>query len=803
MANAKLNSLTLKEKASLVVGYRNMSTLPIPEKEIEPVVLSDGPNGLRVEDLDGNSLSNISHTKPATCFPAGVTLASSWNLDLLKQMGQAMGEESIHYGINVILGPAVNIQRNPLCGRNFEYLSEDPFLSGKVGIELVKGIQSKGVGACIKHFACNNNEKYRFVGDSIVDSKALHEIYLKPYEMIVKEADPRAIMTAYNQVNGVFCSENEYLIEETLRKSWGFDGVVMTDWGGIVHRDIALNHGCDLEMPGMNDHNIKLVYDAVKNGTVSQETLDKSVHRLLELKERTRGIEHIQCDFNAHYQLALQLALEGAVLLKNNNNVLPLFKDKKYLVIGGLFDSMRYQGSGSSLLNPMMIVDHKKAFSDYGVQYEFVLGYQENKTEPDQKLEKVAIEKAKEYDTIVFFGGLNDYVESEGYDRENLSIPNNQLSLLKELTKLGKKVVVVLFGGGPTELPFINDVDSVLNMMLPGEACGEATVKLLFGEETPSGKLSQTWPLAYRDIPFGNEFTSNPYELYKESIFVGYRYYSSVKKEVLFPFGYGLSYTSFEYSNLSLKQEKNGVFARFLVKNTGKVKGKEVALLYVSKLDSSVVRPALELKGFTKVELNPGEEKEVELFVSFDSLKVFVDDQFKLESGQYIIHVGASCQALPLSASIDIKGEQLSSSPYDDIYREFLNSSQMDKETFSKIIGRDIPEYRFGVRPYTSETPIGEFKGFFGSIFKRIAINIGVKQFKKAKRIKDPLIREREMKAGLFIIKLIPNNSLRSMSFSSGGILSYSQVQAILQLVNNHPLRAIKELKKKYKIEEN
>ena len=618
--------------------------------------------------------------------------------------------------------------------------------------------------------------------------------------MIVRQSNPRAIMTAYNQVNGTFCSEHEWLIEEMLRKTWGFDGVVMTDWGGIVHRDIALNHGCDLEMPGMNDYGIKLVYDCVKNNAVSLETLDKSVQRLIDLKQRTYIKEQVPADFNAHYQLALQIALEGAVLLKNNNNVLPLSKDNKYLVVGGLFESMRYQGSGSSLLNPMIIVDHKKAFNDFGVQYDFVLGYEENKTEPNEKLENIAVEKAKEHDTIIFFGGLNDYVESEGFDRDDLTIPNNQLSLLNKLTKLGKKIVVVLFNGGPVELPFINDVDSILDMMLPGEAGGEATVKLLFGEECPSGKLSQSWPVSYGDIPFGEEFTSNPYELYKESIFVGYRYYSTVNKEVLFPFGYGLSYTSFEYRDLTLKQEKNGVFAVFFVKNAGKSKGKETVQLYISKPESNVVRPSIELKGFSKVELNPGEEKQVEIFVPFESLNVFINDAFRLEDGEYIFRLGSSSNDLKLEAPINIKGEKLTSSEYDTIYREFLKTSQMDKATFSQVIQREIPEYHFGVKPYTAETPIGEFKTFFGGIFKNAAIGVGRKQCKKAKKIKDPLLREREMKAGVFITKLLPNNSLRSMSFSSGGMLTYSQVQAILQLVNGHPIRAIKESKKKYEI---
>ena len=801
MSKSKIESLTLKEKASILVGYKTMATFPVPEKGVESVIMSDGPNGLRIEEINGDSLTNITKAQKASCFPAGVTLTSSWNLDLANKMGSAIGSEAIHYGINVVLGPAVNIQRNPLCGRNFEYLSEDPLLSGKIGAELTKGIQSQGVGACIKHYACNNNEKYRYIGDSVVDMRALHEIYLKPFEIIVREADPRSIMTAYNQTNGAFCSENKYLIEDVLRNSWGFDGVVMTDWGGIVHRDVALKNGCDLEMPGMNDFNIKVIYDAVKNGSLDESLLDKSVQRIIDLKDRTRIKEQKQADFDAHYKLALDIALEGAVLLKNNG-ALPLSKDKKYLVIGGLFDTMRYQGSGSSLLNPIKIKDHRTAFNEAGIDYDFIMGYKESETEPDVKLETEALEKAKEYDTVIFFGGLNDYVESEGYDREDLRIPNNQLSLIYRLEHQGNKVVVVLCGGSPMELPFIDKVEAILDMMLPGEAGGEATCKLLFGEANPSGKLSQSWPLRYSDIPFGDEFVKQPYELYKESIFVGYRYYSTLNKEVLFPFGYGLSYSNFEYSNFSLKVEKDAVFARISVKNTGKVTGKETVQLYVSKENSNIVRPALELKGFGKVELKPGEEKTFDIKVPFETLKVFIDNEFKLEDGVYTFSVASNSNDIKFKSSVSIKGEKLNSSLYDEIYRNYLNNPTMDKETFEKVVDRKIPEYVFGKKPYTLETPIGELKGLFGSIFRNYVTGLGKKKYKKALKIEDPLTREREKKAGIFMVKLMLNNSLRSLSFSSSGLFDYPLALGIMHLSNNHIIKGIKAIKTKYEIKE-
>ena len=557
---------------------------------------------------------------------------------------------------------------------------------------------------------------------------------------------------------------------------------------------------CDLEMPGVCDYNVKLIYDGVKNGTIPEEVVDQSVQRLIDCKERTTT-KRVPADLKAHYQLALQIALEGAVLLKNDNT-LPLSKNNKYLVIGGLFDLIRYQGGGSSMINPAMVKDHKQAFNDYGVNYEFIQGYIQSESEVNDKLEKDALEKAKDYDTILFYGGLNDYVESEGYDGEDLTIPYNQISLLEKITQLGKKVVVVLFGGSPMELPFFDKVNAILDMQLPGEAGGEATTKLLFGDSNPCGKLSQTWPYQYSDIPFGNEFTSSLYELYKESIFVGYRYYSTVKKEVRFPFGYGLSYTSFEYSKLSVKQEKDGVFASFLVKNTGKVKGKEIAQLYFGKADSKIVRPAIELKGFSKVELNPGEEKEVSIFVKKDLLGVWINDGFVIEDGEYQIFVGDSSSDLPLQSSVVVKGEQLQSSFYDEVYQQFLKSHELNKQDFEKIIDRVIPEYIFSKKPYTFETPIGELKGFFGGIIRHSICGVGKKYYRRSLRIKDPIERERQKKGAIFAMKLIPNNSLRSLTFSSSGMFNYSLAQGVLELCNGHLIRGIKVMRKKYKIEE-
>jgi len=797
-----INKLTLKEKIEMLQGHDNMKTYKNIDKGIEEIIFSDGPSGIRKELDNGDSLSNISNALPTTCFPTGVTIASTWNIDLVKEMGEVLGDEAKYFGINLLLGPAINIHRNPLCGRNFEYYSEDPFLSGKIASSFVKGIESRNVGACIKHFACNNNEKYRYIGDSIVDKRALHEIYLKPFEMVINEANPYAIMTSYNRINGEFASENKYLLNDYLRSKLKYDGVIMTDWGGLKDRDKALKNGLDLEMPGSIPYNSKLLYDNIKNNNLDQELLDKSILRLIDLKNKTNNKKIDNFDFNKGYDIAYKLAIEGAILLKNDNDILPINKNEKLLIIGDLFKNVRYQGSGSSMLNPIKLKNHIDVFNENNINYEFKLGYLQNENEPNLKLEEDAINKCNDYDKIIVYAGLNDYVESEGYDRDNLSLPKNQLSLINKLIKLNKKIIIVLFGGAPVELPFINNIDAILYMGLSGEAIGDATYYLLFGIENPSGKLTDTWPLKYDDVPFSSEFTKSPYELYKESIFIGYRYFNTVNKNVLFPFGYGLSYSKFKYSNLKIRKIENDINITFNIKNIGNKKGKEVSEIYIGKNDSKIIRPKLELKGFNKIELDINEEKEISINININDLMVFIDDEYKLENGIYQIYVGNNSSSILLEGEIELEGAILNKSYYDEIYNKFILNNELSNLDFSKIIEREIPNYEYGKRPYTIETPIGEFNTFYGRIFKKIFLNVGLKQIKKASKMKDGLEKERMKKAGIFMYRLMPYNSLRSLSFSSSGKLQYNVAEGILEFANGHPLKGIRKMLKKYKIKE-
>ena len=480
-----LAELTLEEKAALVAGTDFMYTNPVPRLGIKSVRMSDGPHGLRVQKSGGDN--GVTGSEPATSFPTAATTASGWNPDNTYKMGKAIAKECLHYGVDVLLGSGVCIKRNPLCGRNFEYFSEDPFLAGKMGSAEVKGVQSEGVGVSVKHFALNNSENYRFMGDSVCDMRAVREIYLKAFEMIVKESKPHSVMCAYNKINGEYCCENKWLLSDVLRGEWGFDGAVMSDWGATHDRVKGIAAGLDIEMPGDTEICRKWIIDAVKEGKLESKALDEAVKNVLKLVERyENNPKGINVDWEAHDTLAGEIAEDCAVLLKNDG-VLPLKKEEKLFVSGELFDKMRYQGAGSSMINPTFLTTAKTAFEKHNINYKFCRGYAENSVIPDERLISEATNTAKDYDKVIVFAGLTDYVESEGCDRENMRLPENQLALIDALIKEGKKVVVVIFGGSPVELPFADDAAAILNMYLPGQNGGTAVYDLLFGIKSPSG----------------------------------------------------------------------------------------------------------------------------------------------------------------------------------------------------------------------------------------------------------------------------------------------------------------------------
>ncbi len=582
-----LHELTTEEKAALVSGTNFMYTNPIPRLGIPSLCMSDGPHGLRKQIGEGDN--GISQSEPATAFPTAAATASSWNPENTRKMGQVIAEECRYYGVHTLLGPGVNIKRNPLCGRNFEYFSEDPYLAGVMGAAEVEGVQSKGVGVSLKHFALNNAENFRFMGNSVASEKTMRELYLKSFEYIVKHAHPATVMCAYNQINGVFCSENRWLLTDILRDEWGFDGVVMTDWGAMHDRVASLKAGLDLEMPGDTAICRRWILDGIADGSLPMEDLDKACRNILKwIDAYVKPADPTEPDWQAHHALAAEIAADSAVLMKNDG-VLPFSGAEKLHVEGELFEKMRYQGAGSSMINPTMVTTPKDAFERRGVK--------------DHSIGAC--------DTILVFAGLTDLYESEGGDRENMRLPADQLGLIDRMCDTGKKVVVVLFGGSVVELPFADRVSAILNMFLPGQNGGTAAAELLFGDKNPSGKLAETWPLRYEDVPGAASFGKTPLEVYAEGTEVGYRYYNKHGIAVRYPFGYGLSYTSFSHSDW--KQDGNTYTQT--VTNTGSRFGAEVAQLYLGG----------ELRGFRKVYLQPGESAEVAITVEKEPERDYSD----------------------------------------------------------------------------------------------------------------------------------------------------------------------------------
>ena len=792
-----LKELTLEEKVALVSGHNFMFTNPVSRLNIPSIRMSDGPHGLRIQGND--EIGGAVGTEPATAFPAACTSSATWNPLLVEKMGNAMADEAKFYGVNIILGPGVNIKRNPLCGRNFEYFSEDPFLAGRFGAAEVKGIQEKGVGVSVKHYAANNLENYRLMGDSIIDERALREIYLKQFEYIVKAAKPETLMCSYNKINGVYSSENEWLLTKVLRNDWGFNGLVMSDWGTTHDRILGVKSGLDLEMPGDTDVCRKMLFDAVNDGYFPIEYLDKSVKNVLTLVKKHEDDKVLEkIDWDDHHELAKEIALEGAVLSKNDG-ILPLKQEENYLVIGELFDKTRYQGAGSSLIEPSELVSPKDAFDKAGVIYKYIKGYKVNEFIPNEELINEAVNASKDYEKVVLFLGLTDYIETEGGDRENMSLPENQLALMDALLQENKKIVVVLNGGSPVELPFFDDISALLNMYLPGQNGGEATYELLFGLANPSGRYAETWPLKYTDVPFNEDYSKTKQEVYKESIYVGYRYYISKGKVVRFPFGYGLSYTTFEYKNFKVTEKGDELLVKVDVTNTGKLAGNEVVQIYVSSPRNNTHKPLRELKGFTKVNLKPNETKTIEVSVSKDDLKYYSVSKhtFVLEDGEYSIEVGKNSRDIILTQNLVLKGERVDEKEQ-DVYQD-LAFEDLSNECYEDAWDVKIPELE-PTRPFTMETRFIDLKqSFFGKLVYNLLIKVGTKELKKAKKLKEGPERDNKIKGAMSVIKMMEASSFVTLSMTSGGRLQYNVAFGLKEISNGHLFRGLKHICTKIK----
>ena len=664
-----ISKMTLEDKIKLCSGRSFWETKAMEEYGIPSFFMSDGPHGLRTQTGAEDHLG-INESERATCFPTACASASSWNPELLKQMGEAIGEEALNYGVDVVLGPGVNIKRNPLCGRNFEYFSEDPYLSGVLGASWIKGVQSKGVGTSLKHFAANNQEQDRMNGDSIVDERALREIYLSAFEMAVKEAKPDTIMCSYNKINGKFSSDNKMLLTDILRKEWGFEGLVVTDWGAMNDRIEAFKAGCDLEMPtscGFFDEEVKR---AVEEGKLKEEDIDACVKRILTLTfkaESTRAVkaEIASAYIEEHHALARKIAEESAVLLKNEEAILPISNKKKVVLCGAMAENVRYQGAGSSHINPFKLSNILEYMQMQDNTVAYYPAYELDGERNEEKL-KQAIDGSKDAEVVVVAIGLPDSYESEGYDREHMKLPESHNELIHELVKIKKDIVVVLMGGSPVEMPWAKDVNAILNLYLSGQAAGEAAVNLLYGKANPSGKLAETYPISYQDCSSSETFGVNTRQVeYAESIYVGYRYYDKAGIPVQFPFGYGLSYTTFDVSNLRVSKDNINfatanptVTVQCKVKNTGNVAGAQVIQVYLSDKTQDIFKANKELKGFCKVFLEPEEEKEVTIQLNKRAFSHYDvrSKAWEVLSGTYEIYVGTSLVDTPLSRELHVQG---------------------------------------------------------------------------------------------------------------------------------------------------
>lgn len=647
-----ITKMTLEEKIALCIGADFWCTKAYEQYGVPAIMVSDGPHGLRKQGENGDMLG-VNESIPATSFPTSAATAQSWDTELAAEIGRAISREAAAGKVAVVLGPGANLKRNPLCGRNFEYYSEDPYLSGKLAASFIKAAQENGIGTSLKHFACNSQEYKRFSSDSILDERTLREMYLTAFEIAVKEGKPKTVMSSYNKINGIHSSENKMLLSDILRGEWGFDGLVMTDWGGMNNRIAGFAAGCDLVMPGGSEYMEKECAQAVQDGTLSEDDINACAWRVLSLVFEAQKVlkKDSTCDKEAHHILARRAAEESAVLLKNEDAILPLAEETKVCYIGHMAENMRYQGAGSSHINPTRLVSPCAARPDIP----YVAGVLEDGATNDALLDEAA-KLAALCDVPVVFAGLPPQYESEGFDRQDMQMPQGHIRLIEKVVDANPNTVVVLLCGCPVEMPWADKVKAVLYMALPGQAGGEAVANLLWGKNNPSGKLAESWIYKYEDCPSAGFYSGGQKDgQYREGIYVGYRYYQKAKKAVRYPFGFGLSYTSFAYSKL----EVNGNEITVAITNTGTLAGAEVAQLYIAAPQNGIHRPLRELKGFAKVFLKPGESKTVTFMLNDRSFAIWADGGWKVPAGDYTVEVGGSSEDLPLKALITKQGENV------------------------------------------------------------------------------------------------------------------------------------------------
>ena len=770
----------LKEKIKLLDGLDVGHTKPI--LGLPKLMMTDGPHGLRKQN-DASDHLGKKGSVPSTAFPTGSLVACSFDRQLIKEMGKRIAIEAKSNDVHMVLGPAINIKRSPLCGRNFEYFSEDPYLSGELAKSYIRGVEDEGVGTSVKHFFCNNQEKNRFFVDSIVDERTLHEIYLRAFREAVKE-NPASIMASYNKINGFYGTESP-IISDVLRNQWGFKGIVVSDWGAISNRVNSLKAGCDLEMPSSMGYHTKVIEAHMDNDDALRNAVQTSYERM-EKFVKTYAKEYTQTfDVNQHHEIAVKIASESMILLKNEG-VLPLSQHEKVLLVTGFDENMRYQGGGSSHINPTKIEQLKEIYASYSPNIKCIKGFRIDQDIDDQELIDEALLQAVKSDKVVVVLGLTDEMETEGFDRKHLNLPHNQINLLNRLSRIHNRVIVCVLGGSVVNLDFEPEVSGLIMSYLGGQGSAKAILDILFGVTNPSGRLAETF---VDDIECCNvQLKENNHAIYyDESIYVGYRYYSTFNKPVHFPFGYGLSYSQFDYNNFQITEKENHFNISFQLTNKGPYKGKEVVLVFIENNVSSLHKAKRELKGFDKIELDINETKEVHMILPKEAFSVYDINTkaFVIEKDTYKIQIGKDVNHILYSQDVELDGVEL-------IYEQTSYKNEIyDTKDFHIIYSKELPKENIKKkRPYSLNSTLEDLSQTF--IGKQIAKTILKEGQKEMKDITDPWMVEVARKT-LF------ETPLRMLALFSDGRVSFSMLEGIIDIANLRMFKGIKKLMKSRK----
>lgn len=793
--NEIMKNLTIEEKIKLLNGKGSWFTYDCNGK-IPSIMMIDGPHGLRKQMVE--SLADMNNSKIATCFPTASAISSSWDTEIASKLANAIADEALKEKVSIVLGCGINIKRNPLCGRNFEYFSEDPYLTGKLATAYISTMEEKGIATSLKHFAVNNQERKRQTQNSIVDERALREIYLSAFEMVVKNAKPKTIMASYNRLNGEYACENKRLINDILKEEWGYKGLVISDWGAVTDVVKCIKAGLDIEMPSSNGFQSEKLLLAYKTGELTIEEIDRSVEKIISfvILQNSKILDK-EVDYKKHHIIAKNIATECAVLLKNENEFLPLSKEQSVLVVGEMATEMRFQGGGSSHITTVKTKNALEGLQDFSSNIQFAIGYSDDKT--DSKMISEAVEMAKDVDVVLFFGGLSEKFEGEGYDRKNLRIPPCHIELLEKIHAVNKNIAFISFGGSPIEMLFLGKVKSVLHMYLGGQGVGEATASLVYGETCPSGKLAETFPRSIDDVPSTATFSKETNNVeYRESIFVGYRYFDSYNVPTLFDFGFGLSYTSFEYSNLELSDkrfEDGELKISITIKNIGKVKGKEIVEVYVKNPSSNFMRANRELIAFKKVELNVGESKVVEMMLSKRNFSIYHVDskKFVVPSGIYEIQVGSSLNDIRQKSEVEVVGVEIQDNQKTLLSEYFKNTLKYSQSQFAILTGsvqRDFNKIKKG--QYTAYNTMEELSrtSLLGKIVLK-SMKKSLYSMNKGKKKDSPEL--------MMMVSGVTEGPLISVMNNSEGAITVNIVDGIVLWANGKYFKSISLLTKKNK----